>query len=89
MADVVLPSFLLLLANQRGFIYLPIRYMVATERKIFVADPLHDGLGFFERPVPCVAGLDLSEDAETVQSGRLELLDSDILYWWFIVALGS
>ena len=88
-ADVVFPPFLLLLANQRGIICLPIRDMVATERKVFVADPFHDSLGFLECPVPCVAGLDLSEDAKTVQSGRLKLLDSDILYWWFIIALGS
>ena len=59
-------------------------------REVLLALGERDGLHLLVRPVAREGGLDLGEDAETVERTRLELFESDvILILLFQETLGS
>lgn len=62
------------------------RVAVKLETLFCLAKGLYDGYRLVERPVPRETRLDLCEDAQPVESRRLEVLDSDVLQRWFVIA---
>ena len=62
------------------------RVAVEVKTLLFIAKVVDDGGGLFKRPVAREARLDLGEDAQSVEGGRLKVLDGDVFQWWPVIA---